>query len=176
MYLYPSFIIFAPMKTKLAIIALVFSVMSCGTDASNAANETASSDSVKTTTQDSGENEIKLEVSNSIPKENLPDGEFKSTYPNGDLKVTGLVEASQRVGLWTSYFPGGNKQSENNYALGYLNGKSVVYYPSGQIMYIGYYNNGKPDGQWLYFDETGKMTKNISYKNGEAIEHPVDNP
>ena len=133
------------------------------------ANSTVSKDSSKVT-----ESEITLDVTNSIPSEKLKDGDFKSYFPEGQLKVSGFVEQGKRTGTWISYFPNGNKQSENNYVNGLLSGKTVVLYQNGQIMYIGYYNNGAPDGEWLYFDESGKMTKHLNYKSGVPYDLPLD--
>lgn len=135
------------------------------------------SDTITSTNKDSTkikENELTLDVTNALPIENLKDGDFKSYFPEGQLKVSGFVEQGKRVGKWESYFPNGNKQSENNYVNGLLSGKTVVLYSNGQIMYIGYYNNGTPDGEWLYYDETGKMTKHLNYKSGVPYDLPLD--
>lgn len=110
-----------------------------------------------------------ITISNTLPKEGLPDGSFKKNYPNGNVQVEGFVVNGKRSGLWVYYHPNGNKQSENNYINGELDGKTVVYYPSGQIMYIGYYTNGSSDGQWLYFDKEGTLTQEVVYQNGEVV-------
>ena len=60
----------------------------------------------------------------------------------------------------------------------------IEYYPSGKVKIVGHYleNNTekwsirfitkkfcKRDGVWLYYDESGRMTKIEKYKNGELI-------
>lgn len=99
----------------------------------------------------------------------LPDGPFESYYPNKSLKAKGNVVNGKREGVWTSYHLNGNKQSENEYKKGVLNGKTVTIFESGQIMYIGYYLEGEYDGQWFFYTKDGELSKEIIYSKGEIV-------
>ena len=85
----------------------------------------------------------------------LSDGDFTETYDNGVLKVKGTILGGDRFGTWISYHQNGNKASENEYRNGRLNGKSVVFYESGQVRYIGYYLNAKKSGVWQFWSFLG---------------------
>jgi antitoxin component YwqK of YwqJK toxin-antitoxin module len=161
-------------NTLLYLVLVLLSVQCSQKDNSNIDQSAESETSVYYDSSKIKDSEITLDVTNSVPTEKLKNGDFKSYFPEGQLKVSGFVEQGKRVGVWISYFPNGNKQSENNYVNGMLSGKTVVLYSNGQIMYIGYYNNGAPDGEWLYYDETGKMTKHLNYKGGVPHDLPLD--
>jgi antitoxin component YwqK of YwqJK toxin-antitoxin module len=96
-------------------------------------------------------------------KEVSPDGPFKAYYPDGKLKMEGVITAGHRDGQWTSYHPNGVKASENNYILGQLTGKTTAWHDNGLLLYIGYYKNGNKVGKWLFFDQNGEPTKEETY-------------
>ncbi len=106
-------------------------------------------------------------ATNTYDSETMKDGKFESFYPDKTIKAEGVVSNGKREGVWTSYHPNGNKQSENEYVKGVLHGKTYTTYPNGQIMYIGYYYDGKYDGQWVYYKPDGELNKEIFYEKGE---------
>jgi antitoxin component YwqK of YwqJK toxin-antitoxin module len=106
-------------------------------------------------------------VSDTYDSKTMKDGKFESFYPDKTLKAEGMVTNGKREGVWTSYHPNGNKQSENEYVNGILHGKTFTTFPNGQIMYIGYYYDGKYDGQWVYYKADGELSKEIFYEKGE---------
>lgn len=46
-----------------------------------------------------------------------------------------------------------------------------VYYPNGQLEYVGRFENGVEHGQWVYYYETGVKKYMESWENG--VEHGV---
>jgi antitoxin component YwqK of YwqJK toxin-antitoxin module len=124
-------------------------------------------DTPNTVTADSSAEEGDFVATNTYDSKTMEDGKFESFYPDKTLKAEGLVTNGKREGVWTSYHPNGNKQSENEYVNGVLHGKTFTTFPSGQIMYIGYYNDGKYDGQWVYYNSDGTLSKEIFYEKGE---------
>lgn len=148
------------------ILGVLFAIFSCGNNPEEIDHSSKEPLIVET---DEKKLEADLYITNTIPTEDLEDGYYTNSYPNGALQVEGNVVGGKRSGLWKSYHPAGNVQSENNYVNGMLDGKTVVYYANGQIMYIGYYSNDKSDGQWLYFSEDGVLTKEVLYKNGSIV-------
>jgi antitoxin component YwqK of YwqJK toxin-antitoxin module len=96
-------------------------------------------------------------------KEVTPDGPFKSHYPDGKLKMEGVITAGHRDGAWTSYHPNGIKASENHYVLGQLTGKTTAWHDNGLLFYIGYYKNGNKVGKWIFFDKNGEPVSEETY-------------
>lgn len=117
--------------------------------------------------KDTNATDADFTVTDTYDSKTMEEGKFESFYPDKTLKAEGMVVDGKRDGIWTSYHPNGNKQSENEYENGVLNGKTYTTFPSGQIMYIGYYTDGKYDGQWIYYKENGELSKEIFYDNGE---------
>lgn len=160
-------------KTLFYSLIILMNIQCSQKDSTEVVSTNSDSSEIKKDNASSDDN-LTLDVTNSVGSENLKNGDFKTYFPDGQLKVSGFVEQGKREGVWVSYFPNGNKQSENNYVNGLLSGKTVVFFQNGQIMYIGYYTNGQPDGEWLYFDEKGDMTKHLNYKAGVPYELPLD--
>ncbi|MDD2623076.1 MAG: hypothetical protein WC142_04950 [Bacteroidales bacterium] len=69
----------------------------------------------------------------------------------------------ERNGKWTSWFENGNKNSQGTYVDGKEHGKYTVWYPNGQIHYIGKYHHGQKSGKWKFYNEEGKLTKEVVY-------------
>lgn len=49
--------------------------------------------------------------------------------------------------------------------------KEEIFYPNGQIDYVGHYKNGKEHGKWTYYWENGKLKSEEFYQRG--LEHGV---
>lgn len=47
------------------------------------------------------------------------------------------------------------------------NGKVSFYYPSGDLMEVGYYANGEKDGKWLKWNNEGTKISEASYRKGK---------
>jgi antitoxin component YwqK of YwqJK toxin-antitoxin module len=41
------------------------------------------------------------------------------------------------------------------------------YYPNGQLFVEGRFRNGRQDGEWTYWFETGKQNRKVAYKDGK---------
>ncbi|MEP6674769.1 MAG: energy transducer TonB [Ferruginibacter sp.] len=50
-----------------------------------------------------------------------------------------------------------------------LNGKFLKYYKSGELEINGQYNNNQKDGDWLYYNEKGKIISKETYSNNTLI-------
>jgi hypothetical protein len=78
----------------------------------------------------------------------------------GDL-VDGL-----RHGRWTGYERNtGRKQSETNYSIGVENGSYIVYNYNGTPRIEGQYTDGKPTGEWTFYDQDGNLAGTKKYDN-----------
>ncbi len=162
------------MKTiYIPFIIALFLLVSCGEE--NKTKTTTPNESLQSTQEpvqqvDTSAQEGDFVASNTYDAKKMNDGKFESFYPDKTLKAEGMVTNGKREGVWTSYHPNGNKQSENEYVNGVLHGKTYTTYPNGQIMYIGYYSEGKYDGQWVYYTPEGELSKEVLYKKGEIIQ------
>ena len=61
-------------------------------------------------------------------------------------------------------------QRHGSFKDGKEDGPWVSYYDSGQLMSKGDLKNGKPDGPWVWYDEDGTKNEFLSgtYRNGEG--------
>jgi len=162
------------MKIK-SYILVAISIVSLSSCAENATKDieihTADPNIVSTDNKtEKGNEDASFETEDTYEANLLPDGPFESFYPNGNIKAKGMVLSGKREGVWTSYHLNGNKQSENEYTAGILNGKTVTIFENGQIMYIGYYLDGEYDGQWFFYTKEGELSKEIIYNKGEVVQ------
>ena len=56
----------------------------------------------------------------------------------------------------------GNLLSTGEFVDGVRNGEAVVYHENGNIHYVGNYENGKEVGIWKFYDEEGKLLKEVN--------------
>ncbi len=77
--------------------------------------------------------------------------------------MEGLMEGGKRHGVWTSYLPSGRVQSRNVYEHGILEGITTVFHPNGVLYYSGMQRQGKPFGEWKFYDREGNMLKTAVY-------------
>ena len=53
-----------------------------------------------------------------------------------------------------------------SYVEGKIEGLSIGYYPSGEVEYIGYKENGEINGDYIKFHENGEIAITGQFKNG----------
>jgi antitoxin component YwqK of YwqJK toxin-antitoxin module len=49
-----------------------------------------------------------------------------------------------------------------------MNGESNVYYPSGKLMYNGFYKMDVADSVWKFYDTTGVMVEKRDYNQKKS--------
>lgn len=103
------------------------------------------------------------------------DGLYLEKHDNGQIKIKGEILQNKRIGIWTSYYKNGIKQSENTYIDGVLSGKTVSFYTNGQVRYIGYFIKNKKDGKWNFYSKQGDLDKTLEYKGGELVDKSNEN-
>lgn len=69
----------------------------------------------------------------------------------------------QRDGKWTSWFEDGKQNSQGTYVDGKEQGKYTVWFPNSQIHYTGKYNKGVKTGKWKFYNEEGKLVKEVVF-------------
>lgn len=99
----------------------------------------------------------------------VTDGPAKEYDINGRLQMEGHMQAGQRHGLWTSYFPGGRVRSRSEYLHGRLEGVATVFRENGNLYYTGQYRNDRQTGEWRFYDELGNLERTVRYDTTGAV-------
>jgi len=68
------------------------------------------------------------------------------------------------------YYVNGNKQFEENYANGILNGQRNLWYPNKVLQGNQYYSDGKRNGIFKWYSNKGNLTAISKYKNDIRID------
>lgn len=86
---------------------------------------------------------------------------------DGNLKKYGEWRDSKRHGVSRSFYPNGLPWSEHTYDSGTQVGRYQTWYPNGNTFILGQYDDqGKPNGTWRFFDESGTL---IQEQPGDSI-------
>jgi antitoxin component YwqK of YwqJK toxin-antitoxin module len=125
-------------------------------------------------------------------RDNLPEGEFKRYSPygtlssvllyskngteadasiyhsNGFLAARGKYINRKKEGLWQffSEFTEGYKVSEETYSANMRNGKSLKFYPEGNVAEAKTFVNDTAQGEWVKYHTSGKTSLKTYLKNG----------
>ncbi|RPE00870.1 toxin-antitoxin system YwqK family antitoxin [Aureibaculum marinum] len=100
-------------------------------------------------------------------KENSDIAEVSFYNDNGLLQSKGKMQGKNRVGKWLYYHEDGKTvMSEENYVDGKLDGDYKTFYESGKPTEIGYYKNGKLDSVYRKYSIKGHLYQHLNYKNG----------
>lgn len=90
------------------------------------------------------------------------DGKYKG-YESNQLVEEGEYVNNKKTGVWTKYFPNGNKKHELTFANNIANGYAKIYYRSGQLQEEGIWKLNKWQGQYKYYYENGSMKYDWTY-------------
>lgn len=83
-------------------------------------------------------------------------GESIIKYPNGNVKMKGMMKDGKREGLWKSYYENGLQWSATTFEAGIKNGKTTTWFENGKKRYDGFYKNDVESGKWIYWNEKGE--------------------
>jgi antitoxin component YwqK of YwqJK toxin-antitoxin module len=85
-------------------------------------------------------------------------------YENGNKRVEGEYnKEGKKDGKWAYWYKDGKKWSEGYFSEGVNDKKRTTWHESGSIHYEGTYDKGTRVGIWKFYDEDGKMVKEINY-------------
>ena len=100
----------------------------------------------------------------------LKDGKLVSASswgPDGKpCPITKVVDGSGILVLW---HVNGQKQSEEHFKNGKLDGLLTEWRENGQKLYEAHYKNGVKEGLATQWDKNGKKSYEIHYKDGEEV-------
>jgi uncharacterized protein len=99
-----------------------------------------------------------------IDEAGIKDGSWKEYYPNGMLKNFGVYEKGKRIDKWKFYHPNGQLEQTGAYNKeGKEEGVWSWYYATGSLLREESYFNGKIDGHSVEYDETGQIVAEGEY-------------
>lgn len=130
------------------LFALV--LFACGTPQQDAATTTSKQDTVRTTA---------VVTANGPQVIHLKDGG----------RLEGELRNGERIGPWTSYHPNGKVWSRSTYVDGLEEGPTEVFQDNGLPFYTGTYHNGKPSGEWVFYDNMGQETKRVLHDSAGVV-------
>lgn len=64
---------------------------------------------------------------------------------------------NKKSGVWSSYYPSGQKKNEITYTKGNAIGPASFYYPDGKLSEKGYWNIDHWEGEYKFYHESGQL-------------------
>lgn len=92
------------------------------------------------------------------------DGKHKG-YDAGQLVEEGEYLNNRKTGIWTKYFPNGNRKHELTFANNIANGYAKIYYRSGKLQEEGIWKMNRWSGQYKYYYGNGNLKYDWSYNS-----------
>jgi hypothetical protein len=86
-------------------------------------------------------------------------GSYIMYYDNGNMRSHRMFLNGEKVGLHTEYYSNGVLKTEKAYKKGTQYGIYKSYYSSGKPKVVGNYVLGYKEGEFLFYDEDGVVTK-----------------
>lgn len=96
----------------------------------------------------------------------LLEGEWSTTFPNGNLRSKATYRNGQLQGPKNIFYQNGNINVKENYENGKHEGQRLVYFPEGTLWYQENYKNGHLDGERFCFFPNGKKFIEEYYIDG----------
>lgn len=67
----------------------------------------------------------------------IDNGEFKSFYANGNVKLHYFHKNNEYDGKFVAYYPNGNKEMVKYYKDGVWTGRTIIFNDDGEVIYEG---------------------------------------
>ena len=101
--------------------------------------------------------------------DSIPNGKYRIVYKTRTL-VKGQLKNGEKDGIWTSYYPNGQKKVQGQYLDGLPHGEWIYWGAAAEVLAKFQYNNGIKTGHWQgYYPNTSKAIDIIYNPKG----HPV---
>ncbi len=99
-------------------------------------------------------------------------GEWKTFYLNGQLKVSSHYLNDTLNGSYLAYFPNGNPHFKWQYKMGVEVDTIIWYHSNGNVNLIEYKDSlGRGQGVFRIYDDKGKLTQEGKYKDGHIVDY-----
>lgn len=110
-------------------------------------------------------------ISARIPMKNgLYNGKNTTYYPDGSVFVEKMFVNGDFEGSYKSYYQNGKPKEVINYRNDERNGTYEAYFENGQKRKRGQFLAGYAQGEWLIYNETGKLVNTLYYDNDEIYD------
>ena len=86
-------------------------------------------------------------------------------YSEGQLVEEGEYVNNKKSGVWTKYYPNGNKKHELTFTNNVANGYARIYYRDGKLQEEGIWQQNKWSGQYKYYHENGNVKYDWNYNS-----------
>jgi len=95
------------------------------------------------------------------------EGEYITYFENSEYpSEKGDVLNGLKDGYWETYHENSIViLQETNYQAGKLNGQSITYYRSGNLLTSGGFVNDKKEGEWVWYYENGQIQCSVNFVN-----------
>jgi len=102
---------------------------------------------------------------NQVDQKGLRQGAWRGYFASGSLRYEGNFIDNKPTGLFTFFFPEGQKRAELIHHIGEASVKATFYHRNGNMLGEGFFVNRQKDGLWRYFSETGLLMAESFYQN-----------
>ena len=92
-----------------------------------------------------------------------------SSFENFPAQHRALDSHTTWISFWGALHDDGAPMAARSYDLGAQVGPWEFWFPNGKLRKTGKLRNGRMDGVWHFFDETG-AAKPVRFKDGQMIE------
>lgn len=97
-------------------------------------------------------------------------GAFQQWSSNGTLVYAGRHDAAGEMdGTWTRWWPNGGKRVEWEMHHGRTHGNVRAWWESGGERFRGRRSDGVDEGEWTWWDESGKVSAHCVYRRGKVM-------
>jgi len=100
-------------------------------------------------------------------KNGLFEGDVKAYFTDGALFAEGNNFYNDYNGRYKVYYHSGQVKHLAYFEYGEKTGEVIWYHDNGQIETKGFYKNNNEDGDWVWYEENGEIDYKAKYKNGE---------
>lgn len=99
----------------------------------------------------------------------LFNGESRSYWPNGTLRITAGYTDGLLNGRSLSFYNNGNKESSRFYTMGEKDSVHTGWWENGNLKYEYHFSRGNYNGMFTQWYENGRKMQQVMYANGEEL-------
>jgi len=103
-------------------------------------------------------------------QDDVPVGVFTTYYPNGERRDEKTLKNGKPDGKWTEWYDSGQIRGKGKYVNGEYDGYQRYYHPSGGKMQVRIYKNGTRIGTWTEWDESGNPVNRRVFSDATTAE------
>jgi antitoxin component YwqK of YwqJK toxin-antitoxin module len=94
------------------------------------------------------------------------EGEYRSYFPNGQLREIAQYDKGERYGLVQQWFSNGHQFELYTLNAGVRHGAAITWFSNGMLRCYEHYKNGSLNGTSIYYNEFGNKQLERLYTEG----------